>query len=431
MTSTGGDPPLATSQAIRQWADEDHASVVALTQQLVQIPTRGGVDPYAPILDVMLTWFSDHDLAARPLHDNTTGQVVGVVCDVAGTDPGPRYVLDACIDTAPFGDLAAWRHPPTSGAIEDGWMFGRGTADSKAAVAIFAHIAARMRRQADRLQGTLTVLLDADEHTGGFGGAKTYFGGPGAPDDVAGVMIGYPGTDKIVVGGRGFLRARMTVRGESGHTGSESSAGNGNAVEKASRLVAMLARRRTPAPVDPSIGLPPRMTVTAIHGGESFSIVPDHCIVDVDVRLTTQFNAELARAAIEHLAKELDASCPTTRATAVDFQDSWPAYHLAESALIRIELTRAAARHLPQPTPTKVAGPSNIGNYLARLGIDATAGFGVGYAGLHGTDERIDLSTIPMIQASYHEAVLALLVPRPSPPPGRRSRKIRISGRNP
>jgi succinyl-diaminopimelate desuccinylase len=56
-----------------------------------------------------------------------------------------------------------------------------------------------------------------------------------------------------------------------------------------------------------------------------------------------------------------------------------------------------------------VAGPSNIGNYLSSRGIPATAGFGVAYQGLHGTDERIDIATIPPVQAIYQEAVLALL----------------------
>ena len=57
----------------------------------------------------------------------------------------------------------------------------------------------------------------------------------------------------------------------------------------------------------------------------------------------------------------------------------------------------------------EIAGPSNIGNYLAGLGIPATAGFGVDYQGLHGTDERIRLDSIPAVQAAYHQALLTLL----------------------
>ena len=52
---------------------------------------------------------------------------------------------------------------------------------------------------------------------------------------------------------------------------------------------------------------------------------------------------------------------------------------------------------------------ANIGNYLAGPGIPATAGFGVTYTGLHGTDERIRLDTIPTVQAVYHATALALL----------------------
>jgi len=40
------------------------------------------------------------------------------------------------------------------------------------------------------------------------------------------------------------------------------------------------------------------------------------------------------------------------------------------------------------PLETKIAGPSNIGNYLAGLSIAATAGFGVDYVGLHGRPGR-------------------------------------------
>ena len=53
--------------------------------------------------------------------------------------------------------------------------------------------------------------------------------------------------------------------------------------------------------------------------------------------------------------------------------------------------------------------PSDIGNYLASLGIPTTAGFGVAYRNLHGTDECSQVTTVPTMQAVCHEAVLALL----------------------
>ena len=102
------------------------------------------------------------------------GRPVGLVCDVVGDQPGPHLVLDACVDTAPFGDETAWAHSPTSGAVADGWLHGRGSADCKTAAAIFCHLIARLARQRRHLHGTVTLLLDVDEHTGGFRGIKRY-----------------------------------------------------------------------------------------------------------------------------------------------------------------------------------------------------------------------------------------------------------------
>jgi hypothetical protein len=52
------------------------------------------------------------------------------------------------------------------------------------------------------------------------------------------------------------------------------------------------------------------------------------------------------------------------------------------------------------PAP-KVAGPSDIGNYLASLGIPTTAGFGVAYRNLYGTDECIQV-TCCLLELAVH-----------------------------
>jgi succinyl-diaminopimelate desuccinylase len=262
------------------------------------------------------------------------------------------------------------------------------------------------------MRGSLTLLFDADEHTGDFGGAKRYFGSVDAPRDILGVMIGYPGMDQLVIGGRGFLRAELTVRGKAGHTGSRRATDNSNAVEKAAELVRLLGDHRAPGPIDPTLMLPPKITITKIAGGESYSIIPDRCVIGVDVRLTATFDRISGQKIIAAAAAEVDERwSSSTLPTTIIFRDSWPAYCLNENVPVRVTLARAAERHLNKRVPAEVAGPSNIGNYLAKLGIDATAGFGVRYKALHGANERIELATIPMIQAIYHEAVLKLLSP--------------------
>lgn len=386
-------------------AREDSADVVKLIRELVRVPSRGGIDSYDPVLETMAAWLAGHGLACRELA-GPDGAVVALTCEVSGGRPGPRYVLDACLDTAPFGDEAAWTYPPLSGEITGGWLHGRGSSDSKAGAAIFAHVVARLQDMSGGFAGSVVLLCDVDEHTGGFGGAKAYFEGSGAPGRVDGVMIGYPGLDHVITGGRGVLRARLDVHATAAHSGS-SQAGAG-AIAKAADLVRELRDAELPGPAGPGFALPARLTVTAISGGEGYSMVPDLCRLNVDVRLTPALDDRSAAMLLARAAARTDEAWPETLPTSIEVTTRWPPYALPDGSPLREALLRAAAQAGLAPA-AKIAGPSNIGNYLAGLGIPATAGFGVGYEGLHGTDERIRLDTIPVVQAAYHQALLTLL----------------------
>ncbi|MFE0023592.1 M20 family metallopeptidase [Amycolatopsis sp. NPDC059021] len=386
-------------------AKQDQDSVLALTRELVAIPSRGGIDPYDGVLDTVRAWLSDHGLDTKTLTD-ATGAPVGLTCEIRGAHPGPRWVLDACLDTAPFGDADAWTYPPTSATVADGWLHGRGAADSKVGAAIFCHIAARLAPVAAHLHGTLVLLFDVDEHTGGFGGAKAYFDGPHAPDDVAGVMIGYPGMAKVVVGGRGVYRTRLHVHGVSSHSGGSKT--SPSAIEKAAHLVRTLSTADLPDGAGPAFPLPGKLTVTAMRGGEGFSVTPDLCVLNVDIRTTPIFDAAAAETLLRERVSHVDHDWPDTPPTDIRLDTCWPAYALDDQSPLRTALLSAARAAGVEPT-AKIAGPSNIGNYLAGLGIPATAGFGVTYTGLHATDERLQIDTIPTVQAAYHAAVYALL----------------------
>jgi succinyl-diaminopimelate desuccinylase len=386
-------------------AAEDFDSVVAMTRELVRIPSRGAIDPYDAIVDYVATWLTDHHLPSKVLTESS-GTTVGLTCEIRGAHRGPRWVLDAPLDTAPFGDETAWTHPPTSGDVDEGWLWGRGAADSKSGVAIFCHIASRIAAAADDLHGGLVLLFDVDEHTGGFGGARRYFEGPDAPDDVAGVMIGYPGQDKLVVGGRGVHRIRLHVYGTASHSGG--SATTPSAIQKAADLIRVLSTTPLPEGASAAFPLPGKLTVTAVAGGEGFSVTPDLCTLNVDIRTTPTFDSAAAAQHLEQLVRKFDHDWPDTRPTLIQLDTRWPAYALDQHSPLRAALLTAAADNGVAIEP-KIAGPSNIGNYLAGLRIPATAGFGAIYTGLHGTDERIRIDSIPAVHATYHAAVRTLL----------------------
>src|SRR4030095_8752920 len=126
-----------------------------------------------------------------------------------------------------------------------------------------------------------------------------------------------------------------------------------NAAEKASQLVVALAQHRRPGPVDHIIELPPRLTVTAIHGGMGYSIIPDRWEVSVNVRLTPTSDRVAAEEFVQQVAEAVDRQVPGDRPTEIRARESWPAYRLPDDAPISRALLTAAASYLDRTTTHK------------------------------------------------------------------------------
>lgn len=379
--------------------------ILALASNLVKIPSRGGIDPTGPVLNFISQWFTERAIPVQRLNGNS-GKDVGIYIHLKASMPGPALCLNACIDTAPFGDEDAWTLSPTSGAIQNGRLYGRGAADSKIGVAIFSHLASQLVSQGGLPRGDLFIVFDADEHTGKFFGIKTFLEViPRQPDAV---LIGYPGNEKVISGSRGFLRVVITVFGTAAHSGSGSAKGF-NAIAKMAHLVNAMQSEPLPTETDPDFNFGPQINVTEITGGQGYSIIPDRCTCKVDLRLTPNVNKAVASAWLQKIIDAIDHTHPGPKPTEIEWHESWPAYHLPAENQLVINFLESAQNVFHKKIPAKVSGPSNIGNYLASRHIPALSGFGVTYWNVHGIDENIDISTIVPVFETYYTAVQRLL----------------------
>src|ERR1700749_2372407 len=79
----------------------------------------------------------------------------------------PHLVFAGHTDVVPPGDEAAWTHPPFAAEIADGWLYGRGTADMKGAIAckvaaVLDYLAA-FGGNAQAMKGSISFLITGDE----------------------------------------------------------------------------------------------------------------------------------------------------------------------------------------------------------------------------------------------------------------------------
>lgn len=149
-----------------------------------------------------------------------------------GKDPSrDPIVLMAHVDVVPVEDSAAWRHPPFSGRIADGHIWGRGALDDKAsAVGILEAIETLLKRGVTPHR-TVHVALGHDEEVGGRRGGKALAeritdGGvsPALVLDEGGAVTRgvLPGLDDplavVGVAGKGYLSLELTASGPGGHS---------------------------------------------------------------------------------------------------------------------------------------------------------------------------------------------------------------------
>lgn len=184
-----------------------------------------------------------------------------------GTDTSKApIVLMAHVDVVPVEPetRGQWTHPPFSGRIEDGFVWGRGALDDKAsAVAMFEALAI-LRRSDVHPERTIHVALGHDEEVGGPNGARALAdhitaGGtrPAIVVDEGGAITkgALPGLDRplavVGVAEKGYLSVELQAEAPGGHS---SAPPDTTSIEVLNEALARLLDDPPPARLDGVMG---------------------------------------------------------------------------------------------------------------------------------------------------------------------------------
>ncbi len=138
-------------------------------------------------------------------------------------DGGPHFCFCGHTDVVPPGDEAAWKHPPFSGTVENGLLYGRGTADMKANIACFAAAVSAFLEEHGKPKGSISLLITGDEEAQAVDGTVRVLGWMKQNDLLADAwLVGEPSNpaalgDEIKIGRRGSLTGALRVAGVQGH----------------------------------------------------------------------------------------------------------------------------------------------------------------------------------------------------------------------
>lgn len=128
-------------------------------------------------------------------------------------------------DVVPPGAPEAWRRDPFSGAVEDGFLFGRGATDMKGAVAAFA-VAAALAAEQSRKAGDaprVSLVITTDEEWAAINGTRRVLEWMQASGRrPSAFLVGEPSSEAffgsaIKIGRRGSLCGTLNAAGIQGH----------------------------------------------------------------------------------------------------------------------------------------------------------------------------------------------------------------------
>jgi acetylornithine deacetylase/succinyl-diaminopimelate desuccinylase-like protein len=177
-----------------------------------------------------------------------------LVARLPGADPSRGALLvHGHLDVVP-ADATEWSVHPFSGAVQDGYVWGRGAVDMKDMLAMTLAVARRFRRDGVTPPRDLVFAFLADEEAGGLQGAQwlvdhrpeLFDGCTEAIGEVGGFSITLRDDMRaylVETAEKGIAWMRLRVRARAGHG---SMLHEDNAVTKLAEAVARLGRHRFP-----------------------------------------------------------------------------------------------------------------------------------------------------------------------------------------
>jgi len=216
-------------------------------QALLRIDTSNPPGNETPAAEYLAALLREGGL--EPILDGPAPARRSVVARLRGSGESPPLLLHAHLDVVP-ADAHAWTHPPFSGEIHDGYLWGRGAIDMKHMAVMSALVLGRLSREGRRLRRDVIFAGVADEEAGCDNGSR--FLVDNHPDWVrAEYAVGEAGGFTLHLGGRVIYPVQvaekgavwMTLRAQ-GTPGHGSMPRDDNAVVRVAEAVARLGRAR-------------------------------------------------------------------------------------------------------------------------------------------------------------------------------------------
>jgi len=383
-------------------------AVLDLTRDLVRHNTTnppGNETPAIAMLAERLRgWGFETVVVPYPVGDAPDNRTQ-VVARLRGTGERPGLLFSGHVDVVPIGE-ARWSVEPFAAEVRGDRLYGRGSCDMKGGVAALVEAAGALARAGRPLKGDLVVALTADEERNCLGAdalvREPLFDGLGA------AIVAEPTDLGIVIAEKGAFWLSIAFLGKMAH-GSMPQLGANAAAAAAEFVYRWEQGYDTTSHRHELLGAP-TLNIGAIHGGLKTNVVPDRCVVELDMRTTPGVDHADVRAQVEAMLAEVAAARPGISWEIAVLSNRAPVGSPADSDIVRVVGEAARAVAGVDPTPRGVPYCTEASVWVPVLGLEMVI-CGPGAPGMcHQPDEYVPIEQLGQAAAIYARAAEALLL---------------------
>ncbi len=206
-----------------------HIDPIDLAQKLIRCPSVTPMD--AGALGVLQDALEGMGFTCTRYPFGQKEKMVDNLYARLGTS-APNICYAGHVDVVPVGDVGAWRHDPFGGVIEDGILWGRGSADMKGGIAAFVAAVSEFLADDKAFDGSISFLITGDEEGPALNGTKKVLQAIAEAGEIIDhCLVGEPTNpnrlgEMIKIGRRGSLNGVLRVIGTQGHVAYPDLAGN-------------------------------------------------------------------------------------------------------------------------------------------------------------------------------------------------------------
>ena len=302
-------------------------------------------------------------------------------------------------DVVPPGDPGSWTHPPFSGAVIDGTIWGRGATDMKSGVAAFVAAAIDFVTRTPP-DGAVILTVTGDEEGPSRDGTPAlldWMDANGERMDVC--IVGEPSNPEVMgemikIGRRGSLTVHVTAIGKQGHA-----AYPHKALNPLHPLLLLLADL-TAAPLDEGTEhfQPSGLQVTTIDvGNPASNVIPERGRATVNIRFNDLHSGDSLTAMLRERAAAVEER--TGVRFELDFHVSGESFLTAPGPFVDLVRDVVAETCGRVPVLSTSGGTSDaryVKNHCPVLE------FGLVGAFMHQVDERVPQAQVRQLQDIYH-----------------------------